>query len=116
MKSKIINSNPNMLEGLDRIAEFIGKTKLTASNWILHHGLPATKSPQGNWLTHKGLIMEWMFQGHKAELEARVKYMFEDDRLERIAGKIGVTMEQYKRIINSYDRGAEFRIGKGSKR
>ena len=64
------NRNPNILEGIPAIADFIGKSRMTALNWIKKHGLPVTKTPEGRWYTHKGLILMWIVMGHEA-LKAR---------------------------------------------
>ena len=79
------NKNPNMLEGIPSIAEFIGKCYNTTYTWITEHGLPATKTPSGRWLSHKGLILQWMIAGHQAEMKSRARYTLEDDEIAKIA-------------------------------
>ena len=61
------NPNPNILEGLNAISAFIGKSPNTTAAWIRNYGLPATKTPNGRWLTHKSLILQWMYAGYLAE-------------------------------------------------
>tara|TARA_R100000750_G_scaffold9225_1_gene6242 strand:+ start:894 stop:1364 length:471 start_codon:yes stop_codon:yes gene_type:complete len=84
------NNNPNMLEGIPSIAEFIGKGYDTTVKWITLHGLPATKTPNGKWLSHKGLILQWMLAGHTAELKAKARYTLEDSEIANIAEAFGV--------------------------
>ena len=79
------NKNPNMLEGIPSIAEFIGKCYNTTYTWITKYGLPATKTPSGRWLSHKGLILQWMLAGHQAELKAKARYTLEDSEIARMA-------------------------------
>ena len=88
------NKNPNMLEGIPAIAEFIGKSYDTTYKWITLHGLPATKTPSGRWFTHKGLILQWMVAGHSAELKARARYGFEDDTIAELAKEFNVDPEE----------------------
>ena len=84
------NKNPNMLEGIPSIAEFIGKSYDTTVRWITLHGLPATKTPSGRWFTHKGLILQWMVAGHSAELKARARYSLEDDEIAELAKEFNI--------------------------
>jgi hypothetical protein len=88
------NKNPNMLEGIPAIAEFIGRSYDTTYKWITLHGLPATKTPSGRWFTHKGLILQWMVAGHSAELKARARYGFEDDTIAELAKEFNVDPEE----------------------
>ena len=67
----VLNTNPDMLEGLSAIASFIGKSPNTAASWITKHGLPATKLPNGRWLTHKSLVLQWIYAGHRAEIKKK---------------------------------------------
>ena len=60
-----------MLEGLNAISEYIGKSVNTTATYITKHGLPATKTPEGHWLTHKSLVLQWIFAGHKAVLKQK---------------------------------------------
>jgi hypothetical protein len=64
----VLNSNPDMLEGLNAISEFIGKSPNTTASYIKRHGLPATKLPNGRWLTHKHLILQWITASHRGML------------------------------------------------
>jgi hypothetical protein len=89
-----------MLEGITRIAGFIGKSNHTATRWILKAGLPATKTPEGRWLSHKGLILQWMFAGHQAELAARVPYTFEDDEITYLSKKLCIQPYQLRIMID----------------
>lgn len=84
------NSNPNMLEGLPSIAEFIGKSLETTRRWIRNDGLPATKLPSGRWLSHKGLILQWIYAGHQAILKNNAQYILEPNELEALAKKMNV--------------------------
>ena len=98
---KAQNSNPSMLEGIKNIAEFMGKSVNTTTRWILHHGLPATKTPEGRWLTHKGLILQWIYAGHQAEMSSRLANAFEEDEIHRLAHKMDITPEQVMEIIDA---------------
>lgn len=84
------NSNPNMLEGLPSLAEFLGKSEQTAKRWIMRDGLPATKMPNGKWLTHKGLVMQWIYAGHQAILKNQAAYALEESELIELAIKMNV--------------------------
>lgn len=64
-------TNPDILQGLREIAEFLNRSQMTISNWIRYNGLPATKTPDGRWLTHKTLILQWIYAGYLAESKAR---------------------------------------------
>jgi|TARA_Y100000310_G_C20513702_1_gene730117 transposase-like protein len=94
------NKNPNFLEGIPSIAEFIGKSYDTTYKWITKHGLPATKTPSGRWITHKGLIMQWIVAGHQAELKAKARYTLEDSEIEALAREFKVDV---KKVFNLRD-------------
>ena len=65
------NDNPDVLEGLHSISEFLGKSVNTTAGWIKNHGLPATKTPEGKWMTHKEIIYRWIIAGHRAEMSLK---------------------------------------------
>lgn len=88
------NKNPNILEGLPSIAEWIGKSINTTRLWIREHGLPATKTPRGIWFTHKGLILQWMYAGHQAELKTRIAYALDESEIASLAVKMDVDSEE----------------------
>jgi len=67
------NPNPAILEGLDSIAFFLGKSNQTVARWIKTHGLPATKTPSGVWMTHKTLVLQWMYAGHLVDVAEQNK-------------------------------------------
>ena len=107
------NKNPNMLEGIPAIAEFIGKSYDTTYKWITLHGLPATKTPSGRWFTHKGLILQWMVAGHSAELKARARYGFEDDTIAELAKEFDVDPNEVFSLRDQIERGEiDARTGK----
>jgi hypothetical protein len=98
---KVNKRNPNILEGVAAIANFIGKSPNTAKRWILEAGLPATKTPEGLWYTHKALILQWIYAGWRAEIAAqngsvpeRVKLdhhlsdMLEEENLDALEDKV----------------------------
>ena len=100
------NKNPNMLEGLPSIAEFLGKSAETTRRWILKDGLPATKLPNGRWLTHKGLILQWIYAGHQAIVKNRAVYTLEAGDIEMLAEKMDVDPKEVFNLRDKNDRAA----------
>lgn len=92
----ILNKAPGILEGIPAIAAFIGKSGNTTLNWIVNHGLPATKTPQGRWFTHRGLILQWIYAGHRAELKAKAGFTLEEDQVMQLAEKMNVSPDLVK--------------------
>lgn len=92
-KVKHPNLNPNILEGLPSIGNFLGKSPNTVVNWIMNHGLPATKTPNGRWLTHTQLILQWMYAGHEAELKARGVGGRSKEDIQILATRMGIGKE-----------------------
>ena len=50
----------NTLEGIQAIADYLGKSYSTVHKWIKYHGLPAMISPNGEWFTTKAAINAWV--------------------------------------------------------
>jgi len=97
------NKNPNMLEGIASIAEFIGRSYNTTYKWIMEHGLPATKTPEGIWLSHKGLILQWMYAGHQSELKAKAAYSLEPDQIEEMCERWGIDAKEVFALRDKID-------------
>lgn len=109
----LTNSNPNMLEGIASIGEFIGRSYDCTRKWILMHGLPATKTPSGRWFSHKGLIFQWMLAGHSAELKARVQYSLEESEIALLAEEFGVDPVEVFNLRDDLKKGkVDARTGK----
>ena len=102
--ANIRNKNPNMLEGLKEIGDFIGKRPETAKRWILEDGLPATRMPNGMWFTHKGLILQWMVAGHQAEVRNRAQYILEKDEIASLAKKLEVDPDEVLDRITEHEQ------------
>jgi len=50
----------NTLEGIQAIADYLGKSYSTVHKWIKYHSLPAMISPGGEWFTTKDAINSWI--------------------------------------------------------
>lgn len=74
------NPSPAVLEGLDAIAAYLGKSRTTIWRWIIYDNFPATKLPSGTWFTTKYIIANWILAGHDAEIEARKVRRMENSR------------------------------------
>jgi hypothetical protein len=88
LKSRIHNSNPDILEGLHNISAFLGKSPGTVLSWIKMYNLPVVKLPSGVWFTHKALVLQWIVAGHVTQQAARKA--LEDDSLDAVREKLGL--------------------------
>ncbi|MCI0530290.1 MAG: hypothetical protein L0Y56_22830 [Nitrospira sp.] len=50
----------NTLEGIQAIADYLGKSYSTIHKWIKYHNLPAMISPNGEWFTTKAAVHAWI--------------------------------------------------------
>ncbi len=60
-------SSNYLLEGLDEIARYLGKSVRTTSRWIADHGLPVCQLPSGIRLSSPQLIDQWIYARYLAE-------------------------------------------------
>lgn len=63
--------NPEFLQGLGAIAEFIGCTERDVKRAILKDGLPAIRLPEGQFFTSKRCVMAWILQGYEEAMEEK---------------------------------------------
>jgi hypothetical protein len=67
------NHSPHVIEGLDAIAAYMGKSRITIWRWIQRGWLPAGRLPDGTWFITPSLIDRVCVASHDGYISRKAK-------------------------------------------